>query len=797
MSTSLFMRTIGMVGIVMILSMAVTFAFGNNNSSALSGSEFKAGRIIDDAYFYNGTTMSAAEIQNFLNAKVPTCDTNGSQGPYYDKYGNRWDTRADYGRANGSPPPYTCLKSYMQDTGYKAGQSGLCSAIEAKSGRTAAQIIDDVARACHISQKAILVMLQKEQGLVTDDWPWPIQYRSAMGYGCPDTAACDSEYYGFFNQVYNAALQFQRYKADPNNWNHVPFMTNQVLYQANAPECGSRSTYIENYATAGLYNYTPYTPNAAALSNLYGTGDGCSAYGNRNFWRYYNDWFGPTIGTKIIKKDGAVSFYLYTNGTKILIPDYDTYLRYGFDKVSTTSVSAAFLDGLPDGGSLGKVMRTSNGALFLMVNGKRHAISSYDQCTNWGINCSDPYTVKTVDQEAANIPGDGGPLQPLMRNNGIIYKMNAGKKEPFLDAKSILQNGYGFEVTEVDSLLAQQPLGEPLPSEGSAIKSNSNQSIYVYLNKSYHLVPDLEVFYAWRLDKYYFSKLPASSFDTTPPSSASTLSRYFAHNSVKILIDNGRQFRIDATTNPSWPTATDSPYVSPILNRLPIFNINTNTVLQTEKGSVLKVANQVIRRIPTVKDYYYLGGISTNTYKISESSLSGLGSGPLLLSQGRLFKRPNDSTIYSVQTDNSSHNITGEPLFNALYVDPSDVLNIDTTTASHYVSAAGHKSYVNKNGARYIYSPTKGMYVVDSKTLSEWGSLAFSTSVAPYNGNVTKKVMTRFAQKSDGSIYYGKDGAAHHITNYETLYKLGGHPDNIMVVFDDFIDDLPTGAPIN
>jgi len=53
---------------------------------------------------------------------------------------------------------------------------------------------------------------------------------------------------------------------------------------------------VQNYATAALYNYTPYQPNAAALGNLYGTGDGCSSYGNRNFWVYYNDWFGPTAG---------------------------------------------------------------------------------------------------------------------------------------------------------------------------------------------------------------------------------------------------------------------------------------------------------------------------------------------------------------------------------------------------------------------------------------------------------------------------------------------------------------------
>jgi hypothetical protein len=52
---------------------------------------------------------------------------------------------------------------------------------------------------------------------------------------------------------------------------------------------------IKNKATARLYVYTPYTPNKAALTNLYGLGDSCSTYGNRNFWRIFNDWFGSSV----------------------------------------------------------------------------------------------------------------------------------------------------------------------------------------------------------------------------------------------------------------------------------------------------------------------------------------------------------------------------------------------------------------------------------------------------------------------------------------------------------------------
>ena len=162
-------------------------------ATALSGSEFQAGRIIDDAKFFAASPMSLNDIQAFLNAKVPACDT--------------WHARS--GSANDPGPPYTCLKNYQTVTTAKSAESGICNGMQ-HSGATAAEVILWVAESCGINPQVLIVLLQKEQSLITDTWPWPIQYRSATGYGCPDTAPCDSEYYGFFNQVYMAARQFKR-----------------------------------------------------------------------------------------------------------------------------------------------------------------------------------------------------------------------------------------------------------------------------------------------------------------------------------------------------------------------------------------------------------------------------------------------------------------------------------------------------------------------------------------------------------------------------------------------------------
>ena len=234
--------------------------FSAQPSHAANAGDFQAGRIIDDAVFTNKSAMSVSDIQNFLNSKVPVCDTNHPAGP----------------SAQGAQPPWICLKDYTE------------------GGKSAARIIYDAAQTYSINPKVLLVTLQKENGLITDTWPYPWQYRTAMGFGCPDGAPCDAQWYGFTNQVNQGARHFRGFF--DNSLSFVPYRpgNNFIQYNPNSG-CGGTTINIQNKATAALYSYTPYQPNAAALNNLYGSGDGCSAYGNRNFLRDFTDWFGSPL----------------------------------------------------------------------------------------------------------------------------------------------------------------------------------------------------------------------------------------------------------------------------------------------------------------------------------------------------------------------------------------------------------------------------------------------------------------------------------------------------------------------
>lgn len=234
-------------------------------ATAADSNQFNPGLIISDSIFFDGNSMDANTIQSFLDSKVSSCMSG-----------------------------YTCLKDYRQATPNMPGRAGFCNAYQGSSSERASDIIAKVGSACGISPKVILVLLQKEQGLVTDDWPLSSQYQHATGFSCPDTAPCDPNYAGFFNQVYSAAFQIKNYGVNNSSFNYHPGQINTVLYNPNR-DCGSSDIYIHNQATANLYIYTPYQPNRAALNNLYGSGDACSAYGNRNFWRLFTDWFGATV----------------------------------------------------------------------------------------------------------------------------------------------------------------------------------------------------------------------------------------------------------------------------------------------------------------------------------------------------------------------------------------------------------------------------------------------------------------------------------------------------------------------
>lgn len=434
-----------------LLSVVVTVAAPTDPASASPpASAWNSGLIITDSVMFDPGRMTLAQVKSFLAAKGANCVAH---------------TNSD-----GSVTP--CLKDYKETTyGIKAVANRCEKPYDGVANETAAAIIWKVAQACSINPQVLIVLLQKEQGLVTASGSGltPSRYNYATGFACPDTAGCDTHKSGFFRQVYSAAYGFQNYAQNSYYSQYAAGRTSNILYNPNR-SCGTQSVAVQNAATHALYVYTPYVPNAAALNHPYATGDSCSSYGNRNFWLYFNDWFGsPLTGTYFVDTDAGYT-YLVIAGVRWKVTDdslLSTYKALG----SVGRVSTTYANSLPYAGVLGQVAKTVDGSAtqyWLMTNAGRIALSTCAQVTEQGVSCSavPTFTVDMIDRFPV--------LDAFRTSSGAMYLMDGGVryKLPNDDLAELLEPDGGYPLVGGSGVNALDYGGELAPVITDASAAN-------------------------------------------------------------------------------------------------------------------------------------------------------------------------------------------------------------------------------------------------------------------------------------------------------------------------------------
>ena len=452
-------------------------------ANALSGSRFDPGLIIGDSVFYDFGATTADQIQRFLDDKVPKCKL-------------------------ASDAAFTCLRYFKTDIPAMPAVDGRCDAIEPATNQSVAQMLIIIGKACNINPRVLLVTLQKEQGLVTSTnpiWPDPnnpgqpnpskpldYRYRIAMGYSCTDSGPCTT--FGFFWQVYKAAGQFHWYGNPNGSFTYLKVGKNvSILYQANKASCGSRTFQLKSQATAALYYYTPYTPNKAALDNLYGTGDSCSAYGNRNFWRYYWDWFGSPIG-------GGFLLQSDTSGTYLIVDDpaTNTYEKHLLTQELVTSfaplgpvgvVSQAYLDGFTSASDMTPLVKSSAGNYFFIDGGKRYQLDGCAEAEQIGLDCTK--AVQLTANQFSALPASGNmtvlvPDDPTQAD-GPDYIIQEGVIHEILDDASVLEAGLSLPVRSPVGIKAFSylPFGAPIAANNTLVRNRTSGDYGLILENHY------------------------------------------------------------------------------------------------------------------------------------------------------------------------------------------------------------------------------------------------------------------------------------------------------------------------
>lgn len=403
---------------------------------------FDAGHLISDALMFDGDAMTVGEIQSFLNARVKKCSKT-AQAP--------------------------CLRNYKADILAKPATSLRClDDIAPAKKQTAARIIFTVAQACDVSPRVLLVTLQKEQGLVTSTSPTSAKYKIATGYGCPDGSKCDTEFFGFFNQVYWAARAFQAYRNADNFPAYQPGVV-PIDYHPN-DECGSKTVTVKNIATTSLYTYTPYTPNAKSLANPYKTGDSCSSYGNRNFWLYFNAWFGNSGGgDNVLSSPSETALTVGTQRFRLPVATPRLLASLGpLDRPAT--VSQAYVERFTLAGTLSPIIRSSDLSVYLVANGTKYMITC-PMALDFGFSCDGaallPAALLTSLPTSNELAGATSAW--VETTEGQQYVLDGGERREFIDPAFVGGATLGVRLAVDAAVLAGIPYGSPFVPDSALV----------------------------------------------------------------------------------------------------------------------------------------------------------------------------------------------------------------------------------------------------------------------------------------------------------------------------------------
>lgn len=355
--------------------------------------------------------------------------------------------------------------------------------------KTAAEIISQAAREYQINPKFLLVTLQKEQSLVTDDSPTSKQLDWATGYGvCDGCKLADSTVQrkkGFGTQVDGTAALMR--------WYYTNKDIKPIIKKKDTPiRIDNQEVTPQSWATAFLYTYTPHL------------------HGNKNFWQIWNTWFSQLYpnGTLLYNKDSA-EYWLVQNGVRRKFKNHSTLISR-FDPNAAINVSNADLTNYNIGPDISfpnySVLKT-NTAVFLLDEDTLRPFGSPEVVAKLGYNPDE--LIEVSDSDLAGFSMGSTITASTTAPQGIIYQITDlidsyylykdGILHPIID-KNVVATNYNnlpIEKKKQKDLYKLETANDlKVFKDGTLIKVNETNVIYVIEGGKKRKIADDETFYA-------------------------------------------------------------------------------------------------------------------------------------------------------------------------------------------------------------------------------------------------------------------------------------------------------------
>ena len=354
--------------------------------------------------------------------------------------------------------------------------------------KSASEIIYETAARYQINPKFLLVTLQKEQSLVTDDTPTQKQLDWATGYGVCDSCDLNGvallKYKGFGKQVDNAGGLIRWYynntdKSFVKKKDQNTTIDNQIIIP-------------QSWATAFLYTYTPHI------------------HGNKNFWRIWNTWFSQIYpnGT-LLRSASSSEVWLIQNNVKRKFKNQATLLSRADPKMIVTVVDSE-LSNYKTGQEISfpnySVLKTAN-TFYLLDYDTLRPFASAEVVRQIGYHPDEFIEINDVDIAGypigsiinASTTAPQGKIYQITDLNNSYYLFKDNVLYPITD-KGIIAINYKdlplekHKVKEIKNLpVADLPINF---KDGTLLRITDSNNVYVIENGKKRLIADVDTFAA-------------------------------------------------------------------------------------------------------------------------------------------------------------------------------------------------------------------------------------------------------------------------------------------------------------
>ncbi len=351
--------------------------------------------------------------------------------------------------------------------------------------KPAADIIYNAAIANQINPKFLLVTLQKEQSLITDDQPTQKQLDWATGYavcdGCFLSDPSVQKHKGFAKQVDDTA-SLMRWYYDNRDISFVKKKDTPIRID-------NTEVTPQSWATAFLYTYTPHL------------------HGNKNFWRIWNTWFSQFYpdGT-LLKAVDQDDIWLIQNDQRRKFANKSALLTRADPKMVIT-VGGSDLSNYTIGPEISfanySILKSPTQTYLLDYDTLR-PFESEEVVRKLGYNPQE--VVEVEENEVANYQRGEVITVETKAPQGVIFRitdsntyylLKDNKLYPLLD-KKVAEVNYKNMVTEKKKLsdlrqyeVSVLPLGF---KNGTLVKSSGSNRVYVIENDKKRHIADGDTF---------------------------------------------------------------------------------------------------------------------------------------------------------------------------------------------------------------------------------------------------------------------------------------------------------------